>query len=234
MLKMSLLNIIDFQNVNRQNKPTRRQNIMKKISFLIVGLLLFFTACNKKDTTTNNQTSQTTTQQQSNTGVSSSDKNTGLTIPYVLKFDKAPDRRTAPNFSWEQNGKPISLSDFKGRVILLNIWAQWCGPCKQEMPFLSQIYDEYKDKGLVIIGVSIDKANDRAKLESYLQSNPVSYLIVNDVKGDILKEYPAPDGSDMINVFPTTFIIDKKGEIVESFIGSKTKESFISYIKKYL
>ncbi|MGB9696843.1 MAG: TlpA disulfide reductase family protein [Ignavibacteria bacterium] len=208
---------------------------MKNLSFLIVILLLFFTGCNKKDATTN-QTSQTTTQQQSNTGVSSSDKSTaqGLTIPYVLKFDKAPNQKAAANFSWEQNGKTVSLSDFKGRVILLNIWAQWCGPCKQEMPYLSQIYDEYKDKGLVIIGVSIDKANDRAKLESYLQSNPVSYLIVHDVKGDILKTYPAPDGSDMINVFPTTFIIDKKGEIVESFVGSKTKEAFISYIKKYL
>jgi thiol-disulfide isomerase/thioredoxin len=206
---------------------------MKKISFLIPILLLLLTACNKKDTTTN-QTSQTTTQQQPNTGVSTSDNNISLTIPYVLRFEKAPDQRTAANFSWEQNGKPVSLNDFKGKVILLNIWAQWCGPCKQEMPYLSQIYDEYKDKGLVIIGVSIDKANDRAKLESYLKSNPVSYLIVHDVKGDILKSYPSPDGSDMINVFPTTFIIDKKGEIVESFAGSKTKESFISYIKKHL
>lgn len=231
---MLLPDIISFQLLTII-KTNLRVNIMKNILFLALIVVLSFAGCNKKDTATN-QTTPPTTQQQSNTGVSPTDKNTTptLAIPYVLKFDKAADQRTAANFSWEQNGKPVSLSDFKGKVILLNIWAQWCGPCKQEMPFLSQIYDEYKDKGLVIIGVSIDKANDRTKLESYLQSNPVSYLIVHDVKGDILKTYPAPDGADMINVFPTTFIIDKKGEIVESFAGSKTKEAFISYIKKYL
>jgi thiol-disulfide isomerase/thioredoxin len=133
-------------------------------------------------------------------------------------------------FTWSENGKEVKLSDFKGKVILLNFWATWCGPCKREIPALSQISNELKDKNFKLIGVSIDQ--NPLALDSYLKSNSISYTILHE-PGDLLGKYMQASGNDQ-NVIPQSFIIDKNGKIGEILVGSRSKSDFLALINKYL
>ena len=134
------------------------------------------------------------------------------------------------DFSWVENGQEKKLSDYKGKVVLLNFWATWCPPCKRELPDLSSIAKELSDKDFKIIGISVDE-NPNA-LATYLKANSLPYTVLHE-QGDLLNKYMAVTGNDQ-NVIPQTFILDKKGKIVESVIGSRSKQDFLNLINKYL
>ncbi|MCM8758328.1 MAG: TlpA family protein disulfide reductase [Candidatus Omnitrophica bacterium] len=114
--------------------------------------------------------------------------------------------KKAPDFSLvDVNGKKISLSSFKGKIIVLNFWASWCPPCKAEIPDFVKTYEKYKDKGLVIIGIAVNsKENDvKALIKQYNISYPVA-----------LDDGSAENAYGPITGVPTTFIIDKEGNLV--------------------
>jgi peroxiredoxin len=134
------------------------------------------------------------------------------------------------DFTWAAAEKEEKLSDFKGSVILLNFWATWCPPCRKELPALSQISSQLKDKGFKMIGVSVDE--NPQTLESFLNSNSLSYTILHD-KTDLVSKYMSVTGG-LENVIPQTYLIDKNGKIVEVIIGSRSKEEFLKLINKYL
>ncbi len=123
------------------------------------------------------------------------------------------------------NGNKLKLSENIGKIIILNFWATWCPPCRLEIPDFVSLYQEYKDKGLVIIGVSVD--NNVGTVREFIQQNNVDYPVgMADRK--VLQDYGGITG------IPTTFIIDKKGDIVQKFIGYRPKEVFESEIKRLL
>jgi len=108
------------------------------------------------------------------------------------------------------NGTPYSLSSLKGKPILLDFWASWCGPCKQAMPALENMNRDYKDRGLVILG--IDVGEDRGTVETFLKTTPASYPTVLGIDSDIQSQY-------QVSVYPTYVLIDSTGKIVAHQMG---------------
>jgi peroxiredoxin len=111
----------------------------------------------------------------------------------------------APQFTLDaRNGSKISLSQYKGQVVMLNFWASWCGPCRQEMPLLENIYKKYNKMGFTLIGVNVEP--DSKAAEGFLKETPVSFPVIYDKDSTVSKAY---DVSGM----PSTVIIDRKGNI---------------------
>jgi len=101
-------------------------------------------------------------------------------------------------------GETVSLNELRGSPVMLNFWASWCGPCRSEMPLLQQIYDEYKDKGLVILAINIRE--DLSTVRQFMQSNNLSFPVLLDANGSVALKYNAAR-------IPTTYFIDKDGII---------------------
>jgi cytochrome c-type biogenesis protein len=150
---------------------------------------------------------------------------------FVVKdVDKDVTKNEMVDFKWDENGKEMKLSDYKGKVILLNFWATWCPPCRKELPDLSTLSTELKDKDFKMIGVSVD--DNQEVLNNFLKSNNLSYTVVFE-PNELVAKYMTSAGQNQ-NVVPQTYIIDKKGKVVEAIMGSRSKADFLSLINKYL
>jgi peroxiredoxin len=109
----------------------------------------------------------------------------------------------APAFQLNSNsGKPLALADFKGQIVLLNFWASWCGPCRQEMPILEQLNRQYHGKGVALLGVNVEP--DSAAAVQWLKATPVTFPILFDTDSKVSKLYEVAG-------MPNTVIIDRKG-----------------------
>jgi peroxiredoxin len=106
------------------------------------------------------------------------------------------------------NGSPVKLSSFKGKVVLIDFWASWCGPCRASLPSVIRLYDKYKAQGFEIFGVSIDsKKKDWIKA---IAQDKITYPQVNDKAG----WYSKTAETYGVNAIPNTFLLDKTGRIV--------------------
>jgi thiol-disulfide isomerase/thioredoxin len=116
------------------------------------------------------------------------------------------------------DGDSLKLSDFADKVVVLNLWATWCGPCRLEMPELVKISNEYKSRGLVVIGVatSYNEQNDQGHVKAYIQSQSVPYKIVWD-DGTLAK--PLVDAVQGRGVIPQSFVVARDGRILKHFTG---------------
>jgi len=109
----------------------------------------------------------------------------------------------APGFELKSNsGKHVSLADLKGQIVLVNFWASWCGPCRQEMPILEQLNHQYHNKGVALIGVNVEPDTDAAT--AWLKATPVTFPILYDVDSKVSKLYE-------VQGMPNTVILDRKG-----------------------
>jgi len=122
------------------------------------------------------------------------------------------ERKLAPDFALkDSSGAAVRLSDFKGKVVLLDFWATWCGPCKIEIPWFMEFEQQYKDRGFVVLGVSMDEGGwDDVK--PYIEQRKINYRILmgTDAVGQ------AYGGVDSL---PTTFLIDRSGRIAVKHEG---------------
>ena len=116
------------------------------------------------------------------------------------------------------DGDSLKLSDFADKVVVLNLWATWCGPCRQEMPELVKMSKEYKSRGLVVIGVatSYNEQNDQGHVKEYVQSQSVPYKIVWD-DGTLAR--PLVEAVQGKSVIPQSFVVARDGRIVKHFTG---------------
>jgi len=120
---------------------------------------------------------------------------------------------TAPDFTLNDiNGNKVTLSKFRGKVILLNFWSIFCGPCLAEMPSLNKLYLEFKDKGLVFLAVAEDPAEKPVR--AYMEEKRFSFPVLMDKEKKVYSKYS-------LFGIPVTFLIDRKGMIVEKFIGER-------------
>lgn len=147
-----------------------------------------------------------------------------LSIPSAMAAEPA---KTAP--AWELkdvSGKTIKSSDFAGKVVVLDFWATWCPPCREEIPGFVELQKQYADKGLAIIGVSLDQGGPSV-VKDFIKENHINYPIV---MGDdaIVSAYGGIEG------IPTTFIIDRDGNIAGQHVGFTPKEAFEAAIKPLL
>jgi thiol-disulfide isomerase/thioredoxin len=137
------------------------------------------------------------------------------------------DRKPAPDFVLkDSNGAPAKLSDYRGKVVLLNFWATWCGPCKVEIPWFIEFQQQYKDKGFEVLGVAMDDEGWQA-VKPYLTERKVNYrvLLGND---SVTQLYGGVDS------LPTTFVIDKEGRIASAHVGLVAKNEYLGEIQSLL
>lgn len=143
-----------------------------------------------------------------------------------VKPDK--DRKPAPEFALtDSNGKTVHLSDYRGKVVLLDFWATWCGPCKIEIPWFMEFEQQLKGRGFAVVGVSMDEDGWNV-VKPYIQQLKVNYRILlgNDHVGELY------GGVDSL---PTTFLIDREGKIASVHIGlSSGKDQFKDAINQLL
>jgi thiol-disulfide isomerase/thioredoxin len=130
-----------------------------------------------------------------------------LALAPELAASDAPLQVGAPGPAFQLNsstGKPISLADLKGQIVLVNFWASWCGPCRQEMPILEQLNTKYHNKGVALIGVNVEP--DSAAANTWLKATPVSFPILYDVDSKVSNLYE-------VQGMPNTVILDRKGVV---------------------
>ena len=123
------------------------------------------------------------------------------------------DVRPAPKYSANtMDGKISSLEDFRGNPVLINVWATWCIPCREEMPALEALYNEFSDKGLQIIGVSVDSHGSESRIKSFIDRMGITYTIWHDPNDKFTRAFRT------IGV-PESFLINAQGQIVQTWKG---------------
>jgi len=133
-----------------------------------------------------------------------------LLIPCCAK--KPKDLASAPDFTLKTiGGQEITLSGLRGKVVLLDFWATWCGPCKESIPHLTQLYKNYQDKGFELIGMSMDKSGDVEMVRRFVKSMDISYPIIM-TPDEVARNYK-------VTGLPTTVLIDKEGKVREKIVG---------------
>ena len=117
----------------------------------------------------------------------------------------------APDFQLQNlDGQTVSLGNLQGKPVLINFWATWCPPCRSEMPYIQEIYEEWADKGLVVLAINIGESSSKA--EEFMQSYNLSFTVLLDTKQDVAQKYN-------IQYIPTTLLINKDGIIEGGKIG---------------
>jgi peroxiredoxin len=134
----------------------------------------------------------------------------------------------APDFTLtDANGNSVKLSDYRGKVVLLNFWATWCGPCALEIPWFVEFEQQYKSKGLEVIGISMDEDGWKV-VKPYIQERKVNYrvLLGNDTVSQLYGG---------VESLPTTFIIDREGKFAFSpHVGLAEKNEYLTEIQSLL
>jgi thiol-disulfide isomerase/thioredoxin len=128
----------------------------------------------------------------------------------------APDRtipRQAPETKFRTlEGKTVSLSDYKGKVVLLDFWATWCGPCRMEMPTLQKLHDDLESKGVVVLGISLDK-NPPVQVPPFLKKLGITYPnLADNPKDPSSVKWP-------VEAIPSLFLLDRKQQVVRQWRG---------------
>jgi peroxiredoxin len=140
---------------------------------------------------------------------------------------RGPASRAAPDFALKDlNGRICRLADLRGQVVVLNFFATWCGPCRQEIPDFVRLYERFRHKGLEIIGVSLDYEGE-AILRPFVEHYGINYPIVLGTR-QVVVDYGG------INGVPTTFFIDCNGTISDHFVGLRPGYLIEESIRKLL
>ena len=140
----------------------------------------------------------------------------------AMKALENEDReRDSVNFTLtDLNGKLWTLKDLKGKVVVVNIWATWCPPCRKEMPDLEALYEQFASQGFVILGISDD---DPAKVREFIQKQGTTYPILLDPESKVNKALH-------VNGIPKTFVYDREGKIVAQSIDMRTRRQFLEML----
>jgi peroxiredoxin len=136
----------------------------------------------------------------------------------------AAKEKAAPDFALtDLAGNEITLDDLSGKVIFLNFWATWCGPCRHEISDFIEFYDKYKEQGVEIIGVSVDKSEKKVK--EFMDQQKINYPVAMATR-EIMDDYKPG------RYIPTTIIINQNGDIVEKKVGIMDKATLESYFQE--
>ena len=148
-------------------------------------------------------------------------------MPQKITVVKKPEFKLAPEFALKDiNGIEKKLSDFKGKVVIIDFWATWCPPCREEIPHFIELYSQYREHGLEVIGIALDMRGEKVVPE-FVSANSINYTV-------LLGNEEVSDLYGGIRAIPTTFILDKDNNIRKKYIGYNGKEVFEKEIKELL
>lgn len=137
----------------------------------------------------------------------------------------AAENKKAPGFSLaDTNGKLVKLSDFKGKIVIIDFFATWCGPCRKGIPDLIDLQKEFGKK-IVVIGISLDQQKN--EVAPFIKKMGINYPVV----------FGTPEVAELyggVDAIPHSFIIDKKGKIVDQHVGLVPKSDYSALLKKLL
>lgn len=136
-----------------------------------------------------------------------------LTATETITAANAP----APNFVVDNlfGGKQIELADFEDKVVYVDFWASWCGPCLKSFPFMQELHEKYADRGLVIIAINLDQ--DPQDAHDFLEEHPVTFLVGQNAAADIAERYG-------VIAMPSSYIVGRDGAIKEVHYGFRSKD----------
>lgn len=150
----------------------------------------------------------------------------GLGLMLNQSFRVQPDSGNAPEFTLTTfDGQTVRLSDYRGRVVLVNFWASWCAPCEEEAAALQATYDKYKDRGVVFIGIAWVDAD--AKSKAFIENHAVTYLNGPDLGTRIADAY-------RIRGVPETFMVNQAGQVIFFAARAVTQEELSAKIESAL
>lgn len=137
-------------------------------------------------------------------------------VAWAALQPRPPDDGPAPAFTLpDLGGNEVTLADFRGRVVVVNFWATWCGPCIEEIPEIAAFVTEHPD--VPVLGISVDEGVSNARLNAFARKVGINYTVLVDERGDASDAYG-------VNGIPVTFIIDEDGTIGRVIHGSTSKE----------
>lgn len=149
------------------------------------------------------------------------------TAPYLTLNNIQPGDR-APHIELRaDSGAEVDLRDFRGKYVLLNFWATWCPPCVQELPSLNELAREFEERGLVVLGVSVDE--DREAYENFLERFDVSFPTVRDPERVAANRYGTMK-------YPESYLIDRDGVVVQKYVGAENwmRPEIVNYLRSLL
>jgi len=186
---------------------------LKQLFYLLLVLMLITGGCKKNKTEPAQQTE--------------AEAEIKPTQPIADSTPSTTGGKPAPAFTLQDlNGKNVSLADFQGKVVVLDFWATWCPPCVKEIPHFIELYEQYKDKGLAMVGISLDREGVGV-VKAFVQKYQIKYPIMM-TDGKVDKAFGG------ITSIPTTFLIDSAGNISKKYVGYNSKAVFEADIKKLL
>lgn len=132
------------------------------------------------------------------------------------------EKEKAPSFKIQTlAGESVTLEDYRGKKILLNFWATWCPPCKEEMPYMQQFYEEYADEDYVVLAVNVTPSEkSKEDVASFIEEYALTFPVLMDEEGEITHQYE-------ILSYPTSYFIDSHGVIRKKIVGGMSKDMIL-------
>ncbi|MGG4210585.1 thiol-disulfide oxidoreductase ResA [Bacillus sp. FSL K6-1000] len=138
------------------------------------------------------------------------------------KQDRVKEGSIAPNFVLQSvDGDRIELKDLKGKGVFLNFWGTWCGPCKQEFPYMANQYEVFKDRGVEIVAVNV--AESKIAVKNFMEFYGVNFPVAMDKDRQVTEAYD-------ITPLPTTFLINPEGKVIKVIKGTMTERNVYEYM----
>lgn len=145
----------------------------------------------------------------------------------ATRADAAVDAHPAPAWKLpDVNGQIVDFSQFKGKVVVLDFWATWCGPCRSEIPGYVKLQDKYRDKGVAVVGVSLDQQGPDV-VKKFMAEQHMNYTVV-------MGDEAITQAFGGIDSIPTTFIIDRAGNVRDKKVGAMETDEFEKKLTPYL